>query len=664
MNNFYKEKYLKYKIKYLGLKSLLGGSKQTAKKFYFTQLRKKYPQIYNIFTSDVFLGDLINLNNLPLPINMQNINLEDEEKNEDSIFNQIFNLITNDIDDKNYDLFCKLYIEGVLGSTNSLENKGRFVQSINKYYKIPIQYRDLKPENITSLEHLEKYIDDKTEILEQVDKKSEDKLKKKQIELEIKQKGENDKEIIFSSDKVIIYKPTTMAGSKYFGRNTKWCTASYDDNLNMFNYYNSMGPLYILNSLIYKDKFGFLKFQMHINSRQLMDSNDNEVSLNYVKERLGDSEFNTFIDELIDSTISQSNIINDEEFELDTLFSVELFRKYIEYHKIPNLNAVVVDTDIQLNNYFSNIDGIEKIKKLIFANGLNESLGNSLDNLIGLEILGFRSDFNQPLGNSLKNLVNLEIIILSYDFNQPLGNSLNNLTSLKKLHFGSNFNQDLGESLKNLVNLETLIFGHNFNQPLGNSLDNLTSLIILQFGNIFDQPLDNSLDNLTSLIDLRFGNNFNQDLGESLKNLVNLEKLIFGYDFNKPLGNSLDNLTSLIDLRFGNNFNRDLGESLKNLINLEYLFFGYMFDKKFNNSLSTLTNLVELVVDNFYYDQKLAGSLNNLDNLEKITLPEKYYDEVERIDSSIIFTPNDIDINNDIDNYDDNYDNYNYGNDY
>lgn len=70
--------------------------------------------------------------------------------------------------------------------------------------------------------------------------------------------------------KVII--PKTEKAAIYFGRNTQWCTAAKNDN--MFDEYNDDGPLYV----ILKKKEN-RRWQLHIETNQLMDENDEETSV-------------------------------------------------------------------------------------------------------------------------------------------------------------------------------------------------------------------------------------------------------------------------------------------------------------------------------------------------------------------------------------------------
>jgi len=57
----YKNKYLKYKIKYLNLISLYGGGIQSAKKMFFSRIKNssKYQNTYDIFNNDRYLKSII-----------------------------------------------------------------------------------------------------------------------------------------------------------------------------------------------------------------------------------------------------------------------------------------------------------------------------------------------------------------------------------------------------------------------------------------------------------------------------------------------------------------------------------------------------------------------------------------------------------------------------
>ena len=69
--------------------------------------------------------------------------------------------------------------------------------------------------------------------------------------------------------KIVI--PRTHKAACWWGKNTQWCTASSKDN-RMFNHYSSQGPLYVV-----LDKPTNRRWQLHFESAQFMDENDNPI---------------------------------------------------------------------------------------------------------------------------------------------------------------------------------------------------------------------------------------------------------------------------------------------------------------------------------------------------------------------------------------------------
>lgn len=73
-------------------------------------------------------------------------------------------------------------------------------------------------------------------------------------------------EVVHRGDGVRVYIPKTYEASKYFGRGTKWCTAS-KKTAAQFEHYSKSSPLYIVYA---KGK----KYQLHFTSKQFMDARD------------------------------------------------------------------------------------------------------------------------------------------------------------------------------------------------------------------------------------------------------------------------------------------------------------------------------------------------------------------------------------------------------
>lgn len=86
----------------------------------------------------------------------------------------------------------------------------------------------------------------------------------------LKQKvlGTGEAEILFEADDEKLVHVKTLKASKAFARGTEWCT-QYP---NMFNRYDEQGPIYIIDTPNPDDRI-----QIHFESEQVMDIDDNEV---------------------------------------------------------------------------------------------------------------------------------------------------------------------------------------------------------------------------------------------------------------------------------------------------------------------------------------------------------------------------------------------------
>jgi hypothetical protein len=489
----YKEKYFKYKAKYLKLQLLLGGGEKTAKDLFFSKIISGYQKVLEILQNDAYLSSQIKLSNLPnLPTHEQINNListviNHKDKitkieNEMPIFNEIFNLIKDNVDDSFIDKLVNIYLSGNLGVPNSIENKGRFIDAMEINDILKNNNKGLDINKIISLSVLEDFITKNKGVLEEIERK---KKEKKLIHKQIKEDGEGESniEIILDKPNLKVYHPLTEAGAKYYGKHTRWCTAS--QNNNMFSYYNKQGPIYII--IINPNSQNEVKFQIHLRTYQIMNSEDSPVTLEFIKDKANDSDLNDFLKKILREKI---------------LFDIDFIKNNIQDGKLKiegteNLSILSKGIPIDL------LDDIE----------VNRGLDILMEKLVNVKSLYFGGRFNKPLDNSLDYLVNLEEITFDQnvsDYNIPLGKSLDKLVNLKSLYFGNGFNKRFDNSLDKLVNLEKLSFSQDasFNQPLGNSLDNLLNLKSLHFGEGFDQPLSNSLDKLVNLEEIFLPNRY------------------------------------------------------------------------------------------------------------------------------------------------------------
>ena len=616
-NYIYSQKYLKYKNKYLDFQNNLndqsGGNSKTAKNSFFNKIFNNKDEIYYLFKSDIYLDDKLTKKDIYLPFLLEK-NFESFKSN--PVFNQLFDIIVDGINDNMIDEYVKMYLNGKLGEPNSIENASRFKDAQHLLKKLKDKKQVLKleiPATFDSLTSLEDFnykaiINYYKKIIEEEDTES------------------INAEVILDTPKFTIYHPKTVIGAVYYGRNTKWYIAKLYNN--MFSNYNEKGQFYIIIPKSEPEN----KFQLQFETSQLLDVNNKLVSTEFVSKILNDENFESWFNQKIE--------VDKELLTGDVDFNRWLpFLKESDYDKIIKLTIRnYVHPNKQKIAYY--LDKMPNLQELDLDNGyFCQPIGRLLFGLINLEKLTFGSLFDKPIYDSLSKQTKLKELTFGTHFDQPLdGLSFIYLKNLEKLTFGRNFNQNIDENiLHEQTKLKELTFGERFNngeQPLGSSLYNLTKLEKLNFGIYFNQPLNDSLYNLTNLKELYLGsisyskfNNGGQPLSNSLKSLGKLEKLYFGEEFDQPLGESLYNLTNLKELYLGkgidskfNNGGQPLGNSLKSLGKLEILFFGGKFNnggQPLRDSLYNLTKLKKLSFD-FEFDQPLGCSLYYLTNLKEL----------------------------------------------
>jgi len=591
----YEKKYIKYKLKYTKLKVLQliksqqGGGIKSAQDYFYAQINKNYRDVYSIFNNDNFLKD--NISNFILPRIDEIVDKSTEELASVPIFIDIFNFIESQVRDvKIIDYTFNMYLNNGLGSPNTLENISILKNNIKKFNLLKDNKENdektLNKKTFPSLTKLKEYIDSKEANFIEIKEREDEKKIKKEDEIKKKELGEAYVIVQLKTDKVIIYTPTTKNGSIYYGRNTKWCTTATDPE-NMFDTYNSQGPLYIIQSKYSNTD----KYQLHFETESFENSAGKQVNLSDICDHFDDNKLSEWI---------RHQIIIKED--LDKIRSDD-FNSSLDFLESP---------------FYKNIT------HLIIGDSFNQPLNDFLLNLTNLKTLTFGHSFNQPLAETLVNLTNLETLTFGYSFDQPLGNSLLNLNNLKTLTFDDNFDQPLGGSLLKLPNLEILTFGEYYMQPINYSLSNLRKLHTLTFGYSFDESLGDFLSYLTNLKALTFGDSFNRSLEDSLLKLTNLKTLTFGDMFNQPLGDSLLKLTNLEELTFGARFNQPLGNSLLNLTNLEELTFGEHNIQLIDDSLSNLRKLRTLVFGYNYDYNNTIDSLLKLPNLKNLLIGKKF----------------------------------------
>ena len=94
---------------------------------------------------------------------------------------------------------------------------------------------------------------------------------------ELKDKGQAEE--VFRNNEMRIIKPIDQAAACYYGQGTRWCTAATNSR-NMFDTYNKNGPLFIVVPT--QPTRPGEKYQLHFQSEQYMDEQDNPVRLHWL----------------------------------------------------------------------------------------------------------------------------------------------------------------------------------------------------------------------------------------------------------------------------------------------------------------------------------------------------------------------------------------------
>jgi len=271
-----------------------GGGVETAKTYFYRNIKKQYPNI----VSDAFLKSRQGVVFPPL----EDVQMYDDTQIETE-FKSMLDKIIEITDNKDLiDFVMQLYLSGNMGVPNSMENIGRLIENANKF-KVLKQNREndekqLSLKDFPSLSALEEFIDTKQDALQQIEAKKMKRSKTSTVQKKLREEGEDDVEVVLETPNYMVYRPTTEAGSKFYGRETRWCTAA--EKHNMFCHYNKDGNLYIIQSKSNpKDKT-----QFHPNTMQFMNPRDKPVSTEEIERLFQDAELKKWFKDVLTQILS------------------------------------------------------------------------------------------------------------------------------------------------------------------------------------------------------------------------------------------------------------------------------------------------------------------------------------------------------------------------
>lgn len=145
----------------------------------------------------------------------------------------------------------------------------RFKEDAYKYEEALQKFFELSTKNKIEDKNINNYKD--IFALYDVIEKFDDVKSKRELEKDIKLKGA---EKVYEDDKWLVVIPKTEEAACYYGKGTKWCTASTKKQ-NLFNHYNDQGPLYIFIN----KKDSNERYQLHQKTHQFMDIMDQRYDI-------------------------------------------------------------------------------------------------------------------------------------------------------------------------------------------------------------------------------------------------------------------------------------------------------------------------------------------------------------------------------------------------
>lgn len=335
--------------RYTRKRQRFGGGVETAKTYFYRNIKKRYRNVVD----DEFLRSRPGVVFPPL----EDVQMHDDKQIETE-FKSMLDKIIEITDNKDLiDFVMQLYLTGNMGVPNSMENIGRLIDNANKF-KVLKQNREndgkqLSLKDFPSLSALEKFIHDKQGAFQKIEEKKMKQLKASTVQKKLREEGEDDVEVVLETPNYMVYRPTTEAGSKFYGRNTQWCTSA--EKHNRFCDYSQSGNLYIIQS-----KSNALdKTQFHPNTMQFMKPQNEMVSEEEIERLFQDAYLKRWFKETTLSTLSPFLDSSDPLF----------FAKYRK--KIEHQMGVNIDLFNALFNLEEMPNEMKEIKTRLLKNDVN-----------------------------------------------------------------------------------------------------------------------------------------------------------------------------------------------------------------------------------------------------------------------------------------------------
>lgn len=206
-------------------------------------------------------------------------------------------------------------------------DKFEFQNLLEKYnkvkHKLNVEHRNIY--NIKSINHLYEVV-------------------KPFIDYKSRKETKSNIDKIYEDENYLLLIPLTKEAANYYGKNTKWCTTSNNNENNMFDFYNKQGPLYI-----FIDKLNNEKYQFHFESNSFFNELDKPIKSELL--------LNKFPQEIINYFYKNKKLIY-FKYETVTKYPNNLFKVTNNKRKTlivdENGNKITDEyLDIDIHNYYT-----------------------------------------------------------------------------------------------------------------------------------------------------------------------------------------------------------------------------------------------------------------------------------------------------------------------
>lgn len=182
-------------------------------------------------------------------------------------------------------------------------------------------------------------------------------------------------DLVAYTDRDMILVPKNKQSAIYYGQQTSWCTARNDDK-NLFDTYDKKGLIYIIFD--FKNR---KKYQIQLESAQIKDELDNDVSYETFKDIIYRTSFKNIFNPVMETIKNIGSIgdLNDKNFDtfvtmakVFSVFKEQGIKDFLTY--TINSDRILIKNALDVENLFKIImdEKLNSLKNLLFKNKVIE----------------------------------------------------------------------------------------------------------------------------------------------------------------------------------------------------------------------------------------------------------------------------------------------------